>query len=255
MIWIVLIILIISNYAYVDDISCNNYLLDYCNHNILNYGNDVKLTFIIPTIGRDSLIDTVRSLLHQNNDQWKAIVIFDGIEPTIGSNDKRITIIKSDKKLGEHVNSAGNVRNYGIQFATTEWIAFVDDDDSISNDYVDIFYWEIKNKSYIEILLFRMLDDGKVKPNLNLLDGDLQLQDVGISFAVKKTIFDQGLEFIASPLEDFNFLNNCVKAGYVLVISPYITYYVRQYKLGVMASSESLGNRLIFRINVYSNRR
>ena len=249
MIWILLIILISSNYAYVDDLSCNNYLLDYCNHNILNYVNDVKLTFIIPTIGRDTLIDTVRSLLYQTNDQWKAIVIFDGIEPTLVSIDKRISIIKSDNKLGEHVNSAGSVRNYGIQFATTEWIAFVDDDDSISNDYVDIFYWEIEtSKSYIELLLFRMLDDGQVKPNLNL-DGDLKLQDVGISFAVKKTKFDQGLVFNASPVEDFNFLSNCVKAGYVLILSPYVTYYVRQYKL-VMASNENLGNRLVFRMQV-----
>jgi len=250
MIWIVFIILITSNYAYIDDISCNNYLRDYCNHEILNYGNyfDVKLTFIIPTIGRDTLIDTITSLLHQTNDQWKAIVIFDGIDPTIANIDKRISIIKSDK-LGEHVNSAGNVRNYGIQFATTEWVAFLDDDDSISNDYVDLFYLETEtNKSlHIELLLFRMLDDGQVKPNLNLVGG-LKLMNFGISFAVKKTIFDQGLVFTPSPMEDFNFISKCVSSGYVLLLSPYITYYVRQYKLDVMASNENLGNRLLFRV-------
>lgn len=221
-------ILFITTYAYVDDISCFNYITtNYCNHNIFNYFQD-KLTFIIPSIGRDTLMDTIRSLLHQTNSQWKAIVIFDGIDPTIVSIDKRITIMKSDK-LGEHVNSAGNVRNYGIQYATTEWVAFLDDDDSISNDYVDKFFSETKEYSDVEFLLFRMLDEDQLKPS-TWSEGTLKYQEVGISFAVKKTIFDQGVVFIPSPLEDFTFITKCINNGYVLMLSPFTTYYVRQYE-------------------------
>ena len=90
--------------------------------------DNTKVTFIIPSIGRDTLKTTICSLINQTNSNWKAIIIFDGINPTIWTNDNRITMIKCTK-LGKNKNSAGLVRNYGILLAKTEWIAFVDDDD------------------------------------------------------------------------------------------------------------------------------
>ena len=93
------------------------------------------LTFIIPTIGRKSLKNTIKSLYKQTDSKWKCIIIFDGIKPNIYFNDSRIKIIKCDK-LGKGVNSAGNVRNYGMQFVDTKWISFVDDDDMISPFYI-----------------------------------------------------------------------------------------------------------------------
>ena len=41
------------------------------------------ITFIIPTIGRNTLTRTVISLLQQTNKNWKAIIIFDGIKSNI----------------------------------------------------------------------------------------------------------------------------------------------------------------------------
>jgi len=88
------------------------------------------VTFIIPTIGRPTLTKTLDSILNNTDPNWNAIVMFDGIQPTIGSNDPRIRIYYMEKK--GRLNHAGIVRNTAIQFATTPWIGFVDDDDAIS---------------------------------------------------------------------------------------------------------------------------
>lgn len=72
-----------------------------------------NITFIIPTIGRISLNNSINSLLNQTVKKWNAIIIFDGIKCNIENNDSRIQIIEIEKK-GININSAGNVRNYGM---------------------------------------------------------------------------------------------------------------------------------------------
>ena len=71
----------------------------HCNENFTNI--DIKnntITFIIPTIGRKTLIKSIKSLQNQTNQNWNAIIIFDGIKSNININDPRIKIIEIDKK-------------------------------------------------------------------------------------------------------------------------------------------------------------
>jgi glycosyltransferase involved in cell wall biosynthesis len=182
-----------------------------------------KITFIIPTIGRSTLQQTLQCLLQQTNPFWKAIIVFDGIEPTIQKSDNRITILKH-KKLGV-ANYAGAVRNYGILHATTEWVAFVDDDDGIKNTYVATFYQEIKYCS--DIIVFRMNFNGNILPPIQC--NNFYKGQVGISFAVKKCLFDNGILFEPSEYEDFYYLDKCRAKKYRILISPYLLYFVRNY--------------------------
>jgi glycosyltransferase involved in cell wall biosynthesis len=193
---------------------------------------DIKITFIIPTIGRPTLQNTLLSLINQTNPRWKAIVVLDGIEPdtTITEfTDNRIVTLQCSK-LGEGTNSAGNVRNYGIKHATTEWVAFVDDDDSIKNNYVDIFLNEILHYD-VDTIIFRMVihpeEPFTILPNNNT--DDFYACYVGISFALKKSIFDSGIIFEPSGVEDFVFLNKIRENKYKMMISPYALYFVRNY--------------------------
>jgi len=190
-----------------------------------------KITFIIPTIGRSTLQQTIQCLLQQTNPAWKAIIVFDGIDPTVQNTDNRITILKH-AKLGV-ANYAGAVRNHGISHATTEWIAFVDDDDGIKNTYVAAFYQEIKYGS--DIILFRMILNGRILPSINATN--FYKSQVGISFAVKKCIFDNGTVFEPSECEDFYFLDKCRKK-YRILLSPFLVYFVRNYNtnLNVVAN-------------------
>ena len=201
--------------------------------------NKSLITFIIPTIGRDTLSKTLDCLINQSNPNWKAIVIFDGISSTIQNTDPRSRIIESTK-LGQNYNSAGLVRNYGITFADTEWVAFVDDDDSLSTNYVDIFIKESSAYTLADIIIFRMEGcPGCIIPTLST--ETFYYCQVGISFAVKKKIFDEGYIFIPSIAEDFCYLDEARNKKYNIMISPYVTYFVRNYN---KHRCPNLGNRV-----------
>jgi glycosyltransferase involved in cell wall biosynthesis len=92
--------------------------------------------FIIPSIGRNTLQNTLNSVSGVVNSD--SIVVFDGIEPTVESSNKIMTI-KCDKKgvkNGNKAGLAGLVRNEALDFLSEkshkdDWVAFVDDDDTI----------------------------------------------------------------------------------------------------------------------------
>jgi glycosyltransferase involved in cell wall biosynthesis len=189
--------------------------------------NKTLITFIIPTIGRDSLKKAVESIQMQTCKNWLAIIIFDGIEPNIECDDPRILFLTCDK-LGKNKNYAGHVRNYGMSFVKTEWIAFLDDDDSISSNYVKIFYDEILSNS-MDVIIFRMYFNNEILPSLD--DLDFYKGKVGISFAIKKKIFDSGLLFSPSDYEDYEYLSLIKQNDYSIMISPYVLYFVKEYNL------------------------
>jgi hypothetical protein len=198
------------------------------------------ITFIIPTIGRHSLIDTIDSLYKLNSEDWRAIIVFDCIGNNIIINNlyeeitkidihNKIKIIENDKHIGNQSkrNSAGLVRNIGIATIDflTEWIGFVDDDDTLSPYYINNLKTEIKITPDIELCIFRMIyENGFVLPgkyDRNLLRGK-----VGISFALK---YDLTLKYLFTnnPFEDFIYLKTIQTAGIKILISSFISYYVR----------------------------
>jgi glycosyltransferase involved in cell wall biosynthesis len=202
------------------------------------------VTFIIPTIGRDTLTRTIESLEKQTNKNWKAIIIFDGCSPTIELNSEKIQIIQIEKK-GEGSNSAGNVRNEGIKHATTEWIAFVDDDDTIASNYVETLYNEIQEFNNVDVVIFRMSYDFNkelIYPPLNE-SYNFYSGNVGISFAMKKTLFDLGYIFTPSSGEDYYLLCKIRENNYKMMISPYIRYFVRCNEYIEQTNNTVIGNR------------
>lgn len=186
-----------------------------------NYKNSI-ITFIIPTIGRDTLRRTINSLINLNIKNWKALIIFDGIEPNIKVEDERIKIIKLEKKMGEGRNSAGNVRNHAYQFVDTPWVGFVDDDDTLNRYYIDNLEKEIKNDKSLDLLIFRMIyEGGLILPRTG--DKDFKMNEVGISFCLKTSIAKEFL-FVPDGSEDFYLLNKIRENKKKIIISDYIGY-------------------------------
>lgn len=196
----------------------------------------VNVTFIIPTVGRSTLEKTIRSLQQQTCINWFAIIIFDNVIPAIENNDPRILFIICNK-LGECSNYAGRVRNYGMNFVKTQWIAFLDDDDSISPNYVEKFHEEIVNYS-TDVIIFRMHFDSDILPDIDT--NDFYKCKVGISFAIRKKIVDSGLIFSPSKYEDYEYLSLIKSNNYTIMISPYVLYFVRDYDV----KCDIIGNRL-----------
>jgi len=192
-----------------------------------------QITFIIPSVGRETLINSLASLINQTVKEWNAIVMFDGIEPTITMTDPRIKFLRCPK-LGEGFNSAGNVRNEAIKHAETKWIAFLDDDDYLSPRYVETFLDETQNFPFLDLIIFRMYKEQngenneiirQILPDLNVRE--LTMGSVGISFLVKTELFHKGdVTFKPSHIEDFVLLCDIFSKGYKAIISPYVRYFV-----------------------------
>ena len=154
------------------------------------------ITFIIPTINRNTLYKSILSILNQTITNWKMIVIFDNCEPVdallLGLLDHSRILYFSIKKHGDESNineghgSAGLVRNIGMNFVTTPWIGFLDDDDTIHPDYVKTLYEKYSDHDFV---VWRMkYQNGIVIPEPHRTD--LVFARVGISFCYKNKFKD-----------------------------------------------------------------
>jgi glycosyltransferase involved in cell wall biosynthesis len=183
----------------------------------------MSITFIIPSLARDTLSRTIQSLLNQTNKNWKCIIIYDGVDgPSF--EDDRIKILKISKtgnfknKLGE----SGLVRNIGIKECNTEWIGFLDDDDTIHQDYVKTLLE--KYHSY-DFIVWRMQNtNGLVIPRWNR--NELVLNNVGISLSYKNKF--QNLFFDKNVAgEDFFFVEKLKNKTNNFIITDEVFYFIR----------------------------
>ena len=185
-----------------------------------------KITFIIPTIGRDTLVDSIQSIINQTSDNWNVIIIFDGCKNTLSKNftlNEKISIYEIEK-TNCVINQASDVRNYGLQYVSTKWVGFIDDDDTISNDYVSHFLDEV-NKYNFDLYIYRMINsDLKIFPSLE--SRKIIPCDVGISFIVKNDIF-KTIKFQNSHCEDYDFINNVKNNNHLIMISNKIKYFIK----------------------------
>jgi glycosyltransferase involved in cell wall biosynthesis len=190
------------------------------------------VTFIIPSINRVSLNRTLLSLTRQRDAHWTAVVAFDGITPdtSVLVQDPRITFLFVEKKRGHshkgRTGRAGKVRNYAIRRSeTADWVAFVDDDDTLDVGYVEALRLQISAHPSSSCFIFSMRAvGGRVYPS----PGTTRFvkNDVGISFAYKRFLFDDGFKFQNSYVEDFELLDNLRAAGVQMTIVPDVMYYV-----------------------------
>ena len=234
---------IYSNFNNNKKILANDRLIE--KNQFLNCKNDIFITFVIPTIGRESLIIAINSLFNLNKLNWNAIIIFDGVKKNINIDDERIIIIELEKKEGlvDKYNKAGYVRNIGFSYIkNSEWIGFLDDDDSLSNDYIEKLENEIELNNSIDVCVFRMIyDNDIILPGK--IDKSINKNRVGISFALKSYITNN-IKFSNSQYEDYFYLKELEYKNYKIVISPYICYYVRMSQINNIDNEKNNNNKL-----------
>ena len=179
--------------------------------------------FIIPSLGRSSLKRTLISLKQQTIPDWTAQVIYDGVLPTsvYFEEEKRIRHLFIDKQDG----GAGAVRNIGLDKLYGKWTAFVDDDDYLSNKYIErIKYWGEKGYNLIQFT-YRDVENGNTQPPDNL--NHLVECNFGISFAVDTAfIQEHNIRFTKGGVEDYRFLKDCLDKGANYVITHEKIYFV-----------------------------
>lgn len=202
--------------------------------------NDPLVTFVVASRGRPTLMRTLRSIATQHSQAWRLMLIMDGVEAPADALRLRqqrpdaISIIASSKLGTANSNHGGAVRNAAITHIIddSEWVAFVDDDDTISPFYVDALHKELKSQPQADGVLFRMsVNDTATVLGSRIIPApyvtSLRLNDVGISFAVRTEVARQH-PFVPSSREDFDFLRTMTSAGHQLMLSGFIAYFVRQ---------------------------
>ena len=189
-----------------------------------------KVTFVIPSIGRPSIHESIRSLLAQRIPAWKAIVVFDAVDepPSIGgpSLDPRIRMIHLPEKTGSRNNWGGDVRNVAMQEVDTEWLAFLDDDDMVVENYLDMFEEELRATPNLDVVLFRIKYHDKIIPQFDNVD--FFPGNIGIAAIMRASLcHDESFYFMPGGDEDLRLFSKLREAGKRIVISPYVGYYVR----------------------------
>jgi hypothetical protein len=191
----------------------------------------VFITFIIPSLGRNSLKDSVQSLFELNDPDWNVVIIFDGIKSNLEIQSPKIKIIEADKK-----GHAGILRNIGMDYVLSAaasdaanqsiWFGFLDDDDYLSSDYIDKLKLEYENsKEKANVIIFRMGYPNKtIIPAKNIKQ--IIKCNVGISFAIQSHIAKTN-QFNLGLFEDYIFLKILESKKYNIMISSYVCYFVR----------------------------
>ncbi|MDS2172880.1 glycosyltransferase [Nesterenkonia sp. CL21] len=88
---------------------------------------DPLVTAVIPTVGRPSLREAVRSALRQTVPTMPLVVVDD--LDALAVVQSRLTGLEYRLVCTAGRQGAGAARNLGVQFAETPWVAFLDDDD------------------------------------------------------------------------------------------------------------------------------
>ena len=108
-----------------------------------------------------------------------------------------------------------------------------------------------KNPNEVDVIIYRMKTYyGVICPELSTDNFYNNL--VGISFAMKKKIFDNGIQFIPAENEDFIILNRIrAENNYNIMISPYIRYFVRnnipKEEIEDFTNNHIIGNRVFIK--------
>ena len=194
------------------------------------------VTFIVPSIGRETLPRALRSIDAQTDRAFLAILVMDGCEaPACAADFSWLRVIYNPVRTGVR-NHAGAVRNLAIAEADTEWVAFLDDDDTLSPRYVEMLAAELflaagAPDPQPDAVVFRMMIDagGGVLPPPGA--ADFFECGVGISFAARRMPVCLGgaeeFRFVPGSTEDFKALDALRRNKAAILMSCRVAYFVR----------------------------
>ena len=88
------------------------------------------VSVIIPTLDRPKLLlRAIDSVLRQTHREIEVIVVVDRPDPETASAVQSVGDLRVQLILNPHPSTAAAARNAGVDHATGEWLAFLDDDD------------------------------------------------------------------------------------------------------------------------------
>ena len=154
---------------------------------------------------KDTISDTVNSVLKQTYKNFEIIIVYDDVSEKdfnyikeIKNKDSRILIIQNKVNMG-----AGNSRNIGIENSKGNFIAFLDADDTWKNDklikqinFMKINNYEVSHTSYSIINKNHKVIGNRIARNFLELKDLLKSCDIGTSTVmIKKDLINNDIKF------------------------------------------------------------
>ena len=216
----------------------------------------------MPSSGRSTLYRTLISLQHQENPEWRALVLLDGMLAGIDQRtaalasreEARIRVWRLAQRIGSRLRiaraevahgSAGKVRNFAFAHVRTPWLGFVDDDDTVGPRYVaDV----AADSDSFDVVSFRMRWtpwDTDLRPNCfgyqctprsNTTTSEVLPEwnasfllkgHCGISFAMRTHLTRTGLRFGENMFEDYYIRVDMYRRRLRVLQSAGVRYYIK----------------------------
>ena len=139
----------------------------------------MKYSIIIPVYNVEEYLDRcLKSILNQTYFNYEVIIVNDGSpdnsDNIIKSYEKEDKRFKGYKKVNGGLSDA---RNYGLKYATGDYLIFIDADDYIENNYLEKVNDVLEKNKDIDVLKFKikLVDEGE---NLIRMENGLNKEGV-----------------------------------------------------------------------------
>lgn len=204
----------------------------------------IKFSVIVTAFNIEELIEkSLQSVVEQTYDNFEIIVIDDGSKDnSFKTAENFLKDVKNSKIIQQENRGPGGARNRGIKEANGDYIVFLDGDDWLENNALEIFESNIKddlpdalfsnrkqfyeqNKSYKKELIYKETTKGAVSTERGLLNRfSIHGKTFKRSFLIKNNIlFPEKIIW-----EDYPFSYNILAHADNIILIPDITYIFRK---------------------------
>lgn len=130
-------------------------------------GYNPLVSFIVPVYNSEKYIGKcIDSILNQTSSNFEIIIIDDGSTDNSLKICREYEVRYSNIKVFTQTNQGVSIaRNNGIDESNGEWIAFVDSDDEIVNDYVESVNQYVNDNDY-DLVIFDYAIKGREKASI-----------------------------------------------------------------------------------------
>lgn len=221
--------------------------------------SNIDISIILPVYNVDKYLNKcIDSILNQSFKNFELIIIDDGSTDNSSlicenylNTDNRIKVIHQENK------GLSYARNVGINLANGKYIAFIDSDDYIDVNYLEVLHSIIVNEDADIVMCDRIyvfenkIQFSRINSKYSIMHINkeniykkMMLND-GISFSVwgklySRKIFDS-IRFIDGKLyEDIFIVNDIIESSDKIVVTTYNGYYYLKRKNSIMSSKMNL---------------
>jgi len=187
-----------------------------------------NVSVIIPTADRAELINrAVDSVLEQSYPAKEVIVVDNGRTPVVLREDlvKQVMVLRTEPRIGP-----GRSRNAGVEKASAEYVAFLDDDDYWESQYLAKSVECLSEGDVVVGRLMRQSIEGELKP-YKLFPTELSSQRKlfysnpgfgGQNILLKKTLFKSfgGFDERMPASVDRDLAAKVLRAGFDILVQP-----------------------------------